>query len=491
MESASKPNNPEPVSLEEWTTLLCAQDMPIFSNTAQKIYTTLDDNNKGAMDLASVILQDPNLTAKLLKMSNSSYYNPSHQKMSTVSRAIVVLGSRVIRELTLACSFFESIISPNNKKHANQEIGKAIHAAVQAKAFAIEANDPAPEEVFVAALLNNIGNIAFWCFSGKQGQRLHELSKDTTISNQELEKQVLGFDLTELGKALCEAWHFTGLIKKAITTPLSSDNRIEFIRIGCEIAAATQNGRSSAKDLEACISQLAHITKKPQKSIVKLLQKNTQIAVKVASQFGAYDASKYIQEEHPPQDDDITEQKENSPPLANSKQLQFQILQEITSLLSGTVDINVLFEMVLEGIHRGVEMNRTLFCLLSADKKTFKEKYSLGWRKEFYAQKIVFNLSTFPPNLFYHVYQHAEEFWARPDRDSRLYSPHIVNLIGKTECFFFPVSLNNKMIGLIYTDRSIDHQPLTQEDFNAIKPFAQQAAIGLSIYRMQSSSAST
>ena len=193
MESDSKTSISDPVTLEEWTKLLCEQDMPIFSNTAQRIYTTLDDSNKGAMDLASVILQDPSLTAKLLKMSNSSYYNPSQQKMSTVSRAIVILGSKIIRELTLTCSFFESIISPNNKQHANEEIGKAIHAAVQAKAFAIAANDPAPEEIFVAALLNNIGNIAFWCFSGKQGQRIHALSKDTNLDHKDNEKRNIKF----------------------------------------------------------------------------------------------------------------------------------------------------------------------------------------------------------------------------------------------------------------------------------------------------------
>jgi len=98
---ATKSNSPR--SLDEWTRVLCEQEMPIFSNTAQNIHSTLEDNNKGAMDLASIILQDPNLTSKLLTVSNSVYYNPSNQNINTVSRAIVILGSNIIRELTLAC----------------------------------------------------------------------------------------------------------------------------------------------------------------------------------------------------------------------------------------------------------------------------------------------------------------------------------------------------------------------------------------------------
>ena len=61
----------EPETLEGWTHLLCHEEIPIFSNTAQKIFKTLGDNKKGAMELASDILQDPNLTAKLLKIGNS------------------------------------------------------------------------------------------------------------------------------------------------------------------------------------------------------------------------------------------------------------------------------------------------------------------------------------------------------------------------------------------------------------------------------------
>ena len=87
-------------SIDEWVQILCDKEMPIFSNTANNIYAILDDERKGAMELASIVLHDPNLTAKLLKVSNSSYYNPSRQKMSTVSRAIVILGAETIRQWT-------------------------------------------------------------------------------------------------------------------------------------------------------------------------------------------------------------------------------------------------------------------------------------------------------------------------------------------------------------------------------------------------------
>ena len=64
------PKIEDPQTLEQWTRVLCDQEMPIFSNTAQNVYSSLDDKKKGAMELASIILQDPNLTAKLLNPSS-------------------------------------------------------------------------------------------------------------------------------------------------------------------------------------------------------------------------------------------------------------------------------------------------------------------------------------------------------------------------------------------------------------------------------------
>jgi GAF domain-containing protein len=42
-----------------------------------------------------------------------------------------------------------------------------------------------------------------------------------------------------------------------------------------------------------------------------------------------------------------------------------------------------------------------------------------------------------------------------------------------------------KPIGLIYCDRGLKHQALTQEDFSVVKHFAKQAEIGLTLYRMK------
>ncbi|WP_333875168.1 HDOD domain-containing protein [Methylobacter sp.] len=246
----------EPHSLNEWTHVLCNEEMPIFSNTALSIHDILSDDRKGAMELASVILQDPNLTVKLLKISNTPHYNPSRQKMVTVSRAIIMIGSEVIRELTLVCSFLECILSSTNKQQVNEEIAQAIHAAVHVKSIAMAANDSSPEEVFIATLLNHIGSISFWCFCGGQGERIQALINKGNCTREEAEKQVLGFKLTELGVSLSKAWKLGSLIEESIKfSVVTKKPRVGLVHLGYEIAEALKEGVGSKK-YDACIRKI-------------------------------------------------------------------------------------------------------------------------------------------------------------------------------------------------------------------------------------------
>ncbi|WP_347986821.1 HDOD domain-containing protein [Methylomonas sp. AM2-LC] len=469
----------QPKSIEEWTETLLAQELPIFSNTAQKIYRSLNDTKKGALDLAAIIMQDPNLTAKLLKIGNSSYYNPSRQKMSTVTRAIILLGAECIRELTIACSFIESILNSSNKLRANQEIAQAIHAAVQAREFAIAMHDELPEEVFVAALLHNIAHIAFWCSNHPQTEQINYLLETRKISVQDAEKQILGFSLRELSKKLCKSWHLGGLIEESICRPESTHPRIKLVLMGSEISAALKLGWESTA-MQNCLHKLEKLTGDTPEAIIVKIKNNTQSAIKVAKQFGAEDASKFISSEVLELAEDEIDTHE-----FDKKQIQFQVLQDISNHISGQINLNQLFEMVLEGIHRGIEMDRTLFVLLSPDKQTLNEKLALGWIKQNRSEKILIQNQETEGNLFFYALHQQEGLWIEHNHYQHLYTKQIINIFGKNDSFIFPVHIDHKAIGLIYCDRSINKAPLTQSDFTTAKHFARQVNIGLTLYHIK------
>ncbi len=469
----------QPKSLDDWVELLQVEEMPIFSNTAQQIYMAMEDEKKGALELGSIILQDPNLTAKVLKVGNSPYYNPSRQKISTVSRAIVILGLEMIQELTLTCSFFEAILSSADKNRANQEIAMAIHAAVQARELAILLRDKSPEEVFIAALLNNIGHVAFWCSSHKQAIKIHQQIAASSLNARDAEKQLLGFSLADLGKKLSKAWHLGGLVEEAIRHPESTDKRVQIVHLGSRISQAIKQGWDSDA-LQVCMQDMQKLSGESIEIIRKKIKTSTAYAVDIARQFGAHDASQFIGQESGVSIAVVWNDEQ-----PDKKQIQFQVLQDITSQISGDINLNILFEMVMEGIHRGVEMDRTLFLLLGSDKKSLNEKIALGWSKADVAQKIKIHDTDAKTDLLFHTLYDHNSVWLSPKQHAALYTEQIASCLGRHECFVLPIQVQAKPIGLIYCDRGLNNLALTQEDFSVAKHFAKQAEIGLTLFRMK------
>ena len=82
------------------------EDLPTLPRTVLKITELVNNPRSSAKDLARIITDDQVLTARLLKLVNSSFYG-FPQRISTVTGAIVLLGFDAIRNLLLTTSVFD------------------------------------------------------------------------------------------------------------------------------------------------------------------------------------------------------------------------------------------------------------------------------------------------------------------------------------------------------------------------------------------------
>ena len=94
----------EPMMLKDWVARLSKEELPMYAHTARKIAALSDSAETPISEMTQAILNDGALTARLLRMANTAYYNPSAQAITTVSRAIVVLGFNVVKNIALGCA---------------------------------------------------------------------------------------------------------------------------------------------------------------------------------------------------------------------------------------------------------------------------------------------------------------------------------------------------------------------------------------------------
>lgn len=476
----------QPRNLKEWGEWLSQKEMPIFSGTVQRVSAAVQNDASGALELARAVMLDPALSARVLKLANSIYYNPARQAVGTLTKAIILLGANTIQELALTCAFIESLQSAHNRTAAARVIADCLHAAVQAKSLAILAHDQSPEEVFLAALLYNIGHVAFWCFEEQVGARIDE-QVASGMPAERAERDVLGFELRDLGAWLTHNWKFKGLIEEAFTGKGVSPLRIQIVRKSNALAQLAQSGQFDPKAAVACLLPLEAGLRKSAAELLPLVQNNMQSAAHLAAQFGASDAAQYLTQAGQKRPAEREESEGAALPGEDRRLRLAQIQQDISNLLSDRFELNVLFEIILEAIQRGLPMGRTLFVLYNRERNELRERTSVGWPGG--AERAAIRIPAGPScaNLFTTVLEGSGSQWVHPDIPEwrRLFTEEIRAPLGMHECFLTPLTVNNRPIGLIYSDRAGGGEPLDQETFGHFRHLTQQVNIGLKLYQLQ------
>ncbi|BBL72188.1 HDOD domain-containing protein [Methylogaea oryzae] len=471
-----------PRTLNEWSDWLCREEIPIFSNTVQRINSAIDDEDTGATELARIIMEDTTLTAKILKLSNSSLYNPLGQRVSTLTRAAVVLGTKLIHEMALTCTFIEAMQSARNKQRASEEIARSLHAATQARSMALLMQDPSPEEVFIATLLFNIGRIAFSCFEETKGLEIEEAIRGENLPAEKAERRILGFTLQQLGAAMSKTWRLAGLTEEVFGGKSHNPERVNLVKQCDTLARTAEQGGWEGPATRKAIHDLAHLLNKPVRTVQELVKKNAKLAAEIALQLGANEAAKLIPTRTSGEHAAESVAEAAAVAATDPSAQLIRMHQDITNLLSGQFNINVLFELILESIHRGLGMDRTFFALVSPDRRFLKEKSSHGWAAAGSHLPIQVELDAQPLHLFMHALNQSEALWIKPDSDAEarnLFTQPIQTVLGRQECFLFPLSLTRKPIGLLYADRATSGQALDPENFGHFRQLGQQAMIGL------------
>jgi HD-like signal output (HDOD) protein len=466
-----------------WVTRLVKENMPIFARTVQCVAGTASRENSSLSELAWSILEDPSLTTQVLKLANSMYYNPCSKRINTVSRAVMRLGFNMVKEICLTIALVETVLSSLHKEKVAVEVARAFHAAVQARKIATLLNLSNPEEVFIAALLGRIGQIAFWCFSGEVGDRLGSAMLDAEREDQ-AEMKVLGFKLERLTLRLSQEWKLSDLLESALQNRNGTDPRVQSVRLGYAVAQASEKGWDCPpiKEIMNEARGLLHLS---EKETIKTLHESAMAAVEITESYGAKNSSRLVPlpvEALLPLPVQAVEIKHEYPkPDPN---IQLCSLRDLSTLVTaGKGDVNMVLSIVLEGIYRGIGMDRVIFALLTPDRQHLKGKYGLGRMDQGYIENFRIGAGLEVMNIFGYVLRNKKPIWVteKPDFTIKpLLTEELSNLIGGSPFFAMQVAIKGTAIGVICADRNQSGRKLDEESFESFAFFGQQANMSLS-----------
>ena len=182
------------------------KDLPPMPKIIYKAREVMANPKSGFKEIAEVIETDQAIAAKVLQVANSAYYGLSGM-VSSIHQATVVLGHKTLEQLITMVSA-TSLLGSHLKGYRMGSGALWKHSLAVALCSRAIAKDRAPaleNDAFSVGLIHDAGKLALDKYLLERKDQVDQALKNN-ITFLEVEKQVLGFDHTELASDLCTKW---------------------------------------------------------------------------------------------------------------------------------------------------------------------------------------------------------------------------------------------------------------------------------------------
>jgi len=203
-----------------------SENLPVLPQIVSQVLKLADDQDASPKDMERIVERDPAITAKILRVANSSYYGL--QQVSSTGRAISMLGMNAVRSLVVGVAYQQVIAGRALASHFNKlefwrhSLGVATGARILAKLKLPMRS----EELYVAGMMHDVGLLVM--------DRFHPLELDKTVKFaieegmclHDAEQLMFGFDHSHVGAMLADKWALAPVIADAVRyhhDPMSDD----------------------------------------------------------------------------------------------------------------------------------------------------------------------------------------------------------------------------------------------------------------------------
>ena len=190
------------------------EEIPQFPEKIMQIQRLINDPSATMGTIASFISDDIALTADLLKLVNSVAFGLSKECMS-ITEAVKMAGLRGIQHLLYSVGTLQvlKVTSDEQKKLWNHTYRCAFFAYNLAK---MQGKTKLLEEVYVCALLHDLGKIVFSSIYPEVIEKIKDLQAEKNIPDRVIKSVMSGMEYQAIGVAVAEKWHLPAAIVNTI-----------------------------------------------------------------------------------------------------------------------------------------------------------------------------------------------------------------------------------------------------------------------------------
>ncbi len=213
----SEKNMNKNTELNELVKRVNESDISSIKEVIMKLISVINDPKSSAKDLKEIIEKDPPLSARLLRLANSAYYG-LRRRIGNIQEAIVGIGFNAVKELSLnqkVCELFQNNF--HFEGYSRSSLWKhSVAVALCSKSIYMKEFREPGENIYTAGLLHNIGIIIEDHILQNKLKEVLVQSRIDRCNVHCAERNILGFDHTDIGREIADDWGFPHELVEAI-----------------------------------------------------------------------------------------------------------------------------------------------------------------------------------------------------------------------------------------------------------------------------------
>jgi len=438
-----------------WSRMSERGDFPMLSQALRTTVSAMSDDDLDFTSLVQVVLSDVGLTHKVLRLANSAMYIAFGGNITTVTRALMVLGMDAVGNLVVGLKLVDHYHqSAPRRIDTKLELNRTMLSGAVARQLTVHKDLRSAEEAVVCTLMRQIGKLLVAFYLEHEWDQLRRKAASENIPDSVACAALLGVTFDEIGLEAADRWRLPETIREGMraTDPNApvdetAPKHVRWLRAisnySTEVADALTAQHMEADGRESMLFEIAH-------RYSGALNTDADTLASMSLALASEESSEGVIRE-------ISELQANADAMARanvSAQARIGASVEDLRALPSKNALAPALALASESILGSLHLSRTVIFMRQANNE-FHARLGLGAGVEPMLEKLRFS-AEFRPDVFHLAITNPVGIFIENAHDARIDArlPRwYKETLGEAQAFvLLPVKSNDSTVALIYGD---------------------------------------
>ena len=458
------------------------EDFPAMTHAVSRIQAMAASENESVGAVADEILKDVALSNKLLRIVNSAYYARGGGGISTISRAVTLIGFNGLRNMAMGLVLLEGM---QDKAHADVLTGEFLRALMAASiARELTATNRDGEETFIGAMFQDLGRLLAMYYFPQEATQVQALMRAGAgkLTEDNASVRVLGLSYEGLGMGVAKLWDLPADIRRYMHKPVGDppqrpaadvQEQLRWTALAANRLADTlllEDPAQRAEQLDKVRKRFARalattppdmqlameVARVKVVDLAAVMELPTVPGSTMARLLQALDTSAQGADGAVPPASGTVAMPALDDAFGSNLSLDDKLaaaLTDIDKALAQGQPLKDVLHMVLATLHRAVGLSHAVFCMRDPKTDTLTGRFGVGAGVDAIVQAFRVPLGTVANDLLQAVCARGTDTWIADTATSRLANrlpAWFRQQVPASALLLLPMRLNDKPFALFY-----------------------------------------